>query len=145
MNEDPLLDAPVPMATTRARRIDPVLKSALAREACEGGLVRTGAKATALLHRIRRWGKRRVGASTGNQTIQLRVGQYARAAEDEFSRPEHNVLSVAMDASRVSGKDTLYLAVFSPKTQKAFWAPPQVPLRGKTTTSKMHVWGGAIK
>ena len=38
-----------------------------------------------------------------------------------------SVVSVVQDATRMSGLEMLYTAVFSPRLQLAMWLPPMVP------------------
>ena len=132
MSEDAIVDAPVPMATSRARRIDPVLKGQLAKTGNEGTLVRSGGKAVALLHRIRKWKINRMGRTMGNDSVTFRQGQYAKAGRAVFDPTRCNIICLSLDASRVSGKDTLYVAMFAPQLGKAMWCPPQVGLGAQT-------------
>ena len=56
LSTDALLDAPVPRGPQRSRRVDPVLRNAIAKETQRGELCRTSAQATKLLKRVRRNG-----------------------------------------------------------------------------------------
>eukprot|EP00974_Lingulodinium_polyedra_P067062 6489585-Lingulodinium_polyedra.AAC.1 len=53
MSEDAFLDAPMPKASVRSRRIDPHLVQAVAQMASEGRLARTTAQAQRWLQRVR--------------------------------------------------------------------------------------------
>ena len=126
MSPDAISHAPVPMAITRARRVDPVLREQLAQEAGTGSIARTGGKAVTLLRMIRIWKVRRASNSVGHRAIEARAASYLRGCRNAF-QPEHcNVVTVAMDASRMGGRDTMYLALYSPELKQACWLPPQV-------------------
>eukprot|EP00974_Lingulodinium_polyedra_P056876 5471132-Lingulodinium_polyedra.AAC.2 len=115
MSEDAFLDAPVPRAAKRARRIDPHLREQVAQMASKGGLCRTGGQASNLLQRVRRWKVRLLGRSVANEAVGQRMVRYLGAGRAAFSTSSVQVASVALDASRVGGRDCLYLALFSPQ------------------------------
>ena len=124
---DPL-DIPAPTANSRVRRLNPFLVNAVGRAASHGDLGRTGAKVArickfALNKRGRLQGMAR---STANEAIKTRPKRYREHCQAEFHHSQVKILSVSLDASRVSGKDTLYLAVCSTEKSIACWGDPQV-------------------
>ena len=131
MSENALTDAPVPMAVKQCRRIDPILKEQLGQEAGRAQAARTGAKAVQLMHRIRRWKVRRISDTAGSSAIAARACLYKQSCRENFGPDRCKHLSIAMDASRVGGRDTLYLALYSPELSEAMWLPPQVVRRTK--------------
>ena len=81
--------------------MDPLLRDQLAREAGEGVLARTGGKAIALLHRIRKWKVRRVSTDVGNRAIDARAAVYKESCQNQFEPGRCNFVRIAMDASRM--------------------------------------------
>ena len=126
MSTDAIHDAPVPLAVARARRVDPNLRSQLGKEAGKGTLARTGGKSVVLLQRVRKWKVKALGRAVGEAGVESRVAWYWTGGQEFFSPDKCHVLSVALDATRMSGRDTLYLAAYSPELGKGFWLPPQV-------------------
>ena len=115
------------MAMVRARRVDPTLRDQLGREAGQGGLTRTGSKAIDLMHRARRWHVKRLHDNTGLDAVETRAWQYHEEGSEAFAPGSCNVVSCALDASRVGGRDTLFVALYAPELKKALWCPPQAP------------------
>lgn len=79
----------------------------------------------------RKWGKRgppRPSVFRGTHSLLLRYRDAAKRFLEKCPR-----LCVALDASRVGGKDVLLVAILGTAedgSQKAAWAPPQVPALG---------------
>ena len=126
MSQNALEDAPVPLAVSRTRRIDPLLRQQLGHEAGRATLARTGAKAVQLMHRIRHWKVRRISDTAGSSAVAARAALYKQSCRATFGSDSCKHLSIAMDASRVGKRDTLYLALYSPELDQAMWLPPQV-------------------
>ena len=122
---DVLLDAPVPMGHRRARRLDPALVQALAHAGAEGTFARAPGRLTAAMARFRRWHGQRVTGKTVTAGTSMVMLQYQGAGQAAFSETATPVLSVALDGTRMDGRDTLYVAVYAPATALAIWAPPQ--------------------
>ena len=102
--------------------------NAIARIAGAGVLARSGAKAMGVL----RWSLRRRGIlsgcadSTANIAQIVRAKRYRLSAQATLDHSKVRVLSVAMDASRVGGKDTLYSALWSCENSCGCWGDPMV-------------------
>eukprot|EP00974_Lingulodinium_polyedra_P094363 9145917-Lingulodinium_polyedra.AAC.1 len=69
MSQDAFLDAPVPRAAKRARRIDPHLREQLGQMASSGQLCRTGGQTAKFLQRVRRWNVKAVGKKVANDVL----------------------------------------------------------------------------
>ena len=52
------------------------------------------------------------------------------------------ILSVALDATRMSQADTLYVAIWAPSLQRALWCPPQVGIGAFWTARSGHFGRG---
>ena len=76
MSRDALMDAPVPMAVKRSRRIDPVLRDSMAKATMEGTIAKTGDQTSSIMQRARRWKIRRVGSCVANRSIIERMLRY---------------------------------------------------------------------
>ena len=124
-SSDALADAPVPRASTRARRLDPLLAEAVAREAGTGAAARTGHKVALMMARFRKGGFKKLGKSTANHATYKRMSAYHKAAQAMFANGSHT-RHVAFDATRMNGRDTLYCCLGGPE-QQCCWCPPQVP------------------
>ena len=124
---DALVAAPVPRGHKRARRLDPNLVTSIADEAGKGQMSRTGRQVVQALARMR-FGKR-IGMSirAGNQTVPRLIGQYYRFCCGLFRNPVPSCISLAFDATRMNGRDTLYCALFDCETLVGCWCPPQAP------------------
>ena len=127
MSRDAFNDAPVPTATRRARRIDPALRDAIAAMGSQGKIARSGPQSVRILERVRKWKVKLIGDRTGDCAINQRQARYWQAGQDLFSGANVLTVSLALDATRMAGKDTLYLAMYSPDLDKSMWCPPQVP------------------
>ena len=123
---DALMDAPVPLGPKRARRLDPALTSAVAAAAGSGDVLgRTGGAVARSLARVRKWGSKRVKKDFANKAVRRRNHWYGKAMREEASSTRTRVVSLAMDGTRVGGKDMFYSAMYLPETGRAFWCPPQ--------------------
>eukprot|EP00974_Lingulodinium_polyedra_P078526 7604328-Lingulodinium_polyedra.AAC.1 len=105
MSTDALLDAPVPRAAKRSRRLDPVLRDAVAKEASSSTLTRTGAQVAKLMERVRRWNIRRISASLALRTIAPRMARYRTAVQEALKGEVAPILSVACDGTRMGKRD----------------------------------------
>ena len=139
MSENALEDAPVPMAVARTRRIDPLLRQQLGQEAGRATSARTGAKAVQLMHRIRRWKVRRISDTADSSVVEGRAALYEQSCRDAFGPDRCRHLSIALDASRVGGRDTLFLAVYSPELGEAMWLPPQVMCKWRPENKQNNI------
>ena len=124
-SRDALLDAPVPKGAKRARILGPVLVDAVAEAAGKGELARTGSRVLANMHRWRRWCEKRMAISTCNTFPGSRAKVYLRQERRQFANAKVRILSLALDASRMGHRGTLYLAMYSPELDRAAWCPPQ--------------------
>ena len=122
------LDIPAPRGPRRARRLNPHLLDALGKVAGEGDLARSGAKAAQVLRfALRRRGLwHGVGKRAGNEAQNTRAKRYRLCSGEAMDSSKVRVLSVAMDASRVGGKDTLYTAMWAPELSQGCWGDPMV-------------------
>ena len=80
--------------------------------------------------RLRRWSSNIISDTLANAASSRRVWEYWSALPKIFGEQGPVVLSVALDGTRMSGKDTLYMVAYSSKDDVAAWAPPQVLGRG---------------
>ena len=135
-SSDALVDAPVPIGAKRARRLDGNLLQAVAREAGSGAAGRTGGAVARSMKRYRRWSTTRLSDAVANLAAGRRVFDYWRKLQQVFSRVDQPVLSVCMDGTRMSGKDTLYATLYSPAMGMGAWCPPQVAQRLNGTEGK---------
>ena len=124
-SSDALLDAPVVTGAKRVRRLDPNLVRAVAQEAGRRTSGRTGGAVSKSLHRFRRWGSTHLGVTVANAAGARRVWEYWRAVRRAFHQPDLSTVSVCLDGTRMSGKDTLYITVCLPEAGIAAWCPPQ--------------------
>ena len=124
---DPV-DIPAPRGARRVRRMHPQMTNALAKLAGEGVVARTGAKMAKVLKlALRRRGLAHgAGDSAANEAQKTRAKRYRESAGAAFHHANVSVLSVAMDASRVVGKETLYSALWSCETKQGCWGDPMV-------------------
>eukprot|EP00974_Lingulodinium_polyedra_P057168 5500626-Lingulodinium_polyedra.AAC.1 len=76
------------------------------------------------MERARGW---RLGFAkrTASRCLETRATSYWVAGREAFDPARVAILSVALDGTRMSGKDTLYVALYSPELQRALWCPPQ--------------------
>ena len=121
-------DIPAPRGPKRARRLNPHMLNALGKLAGQGVVARTGAKAAkvlgfALRRRVFLDG---VAKRTANEVQSTRAKRYRETAAKHMASSKVGVLSVAMDASRVSGKDTLYTALWGSDVGRGCWGDPMV-------------------
>ena len=125
---DALVAAPVPRGAKRARRLDAALAEAVAAAAAkrEGG--RTSGQVLKHVQRFRAWRGTGPNAKRLCQREETRLCRYRALAREVFAPERCHTVSVALDATRLSGKDMLFLAMCSPQASQATWCPPQVPL-----------------
>ena len=120
-----LVSAAVPTAAVRAKRVDPLLKKEIARAAGSMELVMSAAKVIKGLHCFHKLSALR--EKSGAAFVEEGVGRYYHAVKDFFQNPAPTRMCLAMDATRIDGKDTLYAALHDPSRALACWVPPQVP------------------
>ena len=119
-------DIPAPRGPKRARRLHPKMLDAVGKLAGEGHVARSGAKAV----RVLRFALRRRGlwqgcsASTANDAQLTRARRYRDSAAAQMHHSKSSVLSVAMDASRMGGRDVLYSALWACGQRKGCWGDP---------------------
>ena len=66
--------------------------------------------------------------SVGKMAVAVRAKRYRLSAQRVFDYTKLKVLSVALDAGRVSGFDRLIAALYSPEHKVACWGDPVVQL-----------------
>lgn len=102
-----------------------MLVDAIGQEAGERGIGSTGASVAKSLNRMRGWKVKRVRKTAANAALFERQYAYWMAAKSGLDPARVGTICVAMDATRMGGLDTLYMAAFCPETQLACWLPPQ--------------------
>ena len=128
---DALMDAPMQRGPKRLRRLDPMLGEAMAKLAGQGQMARTGATSMQIAMRMRRWVAKKSTCKHGNVFIKTRQARYlTMVREAAMPAQKSPIISVAMDATRMGGRDTMYLALYMPALGVGFWCPPQA--RGGT-------------
>ena len=123
---DALVDAPVPMATKRSRRLALPLRIAVGKALATGEVGRTGGRVAKSLQRFRKWGHKRFGATACANAVSGRVRSYIREAKGKLNCQFTRHISVACDGTRMAGRDVFYAALFAPELDVACWCPPQV-------------------
>lgn len=123
------LSIPVPMGRKRVKRINPHLLNAIGFCASEGLIAKTGARIARILTfaKRRRGGAEGMGRTTANDSQRVRAKRYRECAQDAFEKQKVRILSLATDASRISGKETLVTAMCDPLRQVSCWCVPMVP------------------
>ncbi len=58
------------------------------------------------------------------EAIGRRVVQFWKEGRRVFE--DCAIVNIALDATRMGGRDTLYTAMYSPDLKRAVWCPPQV-------------------
>ena len=142
---DALLSASVPTGAKRARRLDPLLVDALGKMAGEGVLARSGSAASANMHRFRRFTKKQLANSTANTAAGRRAYVYWQAGQRAFSADRVRVVSMALDGSRMGGRDALFSCLYSPRQEVAVWCPPQAPPHGGTNRQCVSFWSFCVR
>ena len=122
------VDIPAPRGHGRARRLNPRFLDGLAKMAGKGEVARTGGRmAKALKWALRRRGLLQgVEKWVGNLSQRVRAKRYRDSCADVFTSRKVRIISLANDASRVSGKEVLYSAMYSPEQGLACWGDPMV-------------------
>ena len=108
----------MPVGRKRARRIDPQLRQAIGAEVGQDTMGRSGGAFARSLARARMWPCRRIGDAFANNAMAVRVQSYVTDMAAVFSVQRTSVISMALDGTRMNGKDTLYAAMFSPEFGK---------------------------
>ena len=120
------LRAPIPQGNKRARVVDERVKDAVVAASSSGAFGRSSSKVLTAMGRMRTR-KFHLKPQTGNKFDTSRVARYRKAGQKLFRGIHGSVLSVVMDATRVSKKDMLFSAAFCPHVCQGLWLPPQVP------------------
>eukprot|EP00974_Lingulodinium_polyedra_P048651 4671540-Lingulodinium_polyedra.AAC.1 len=113
---DPLTAAVAPRGHQRARRIDRHLKRAVvvAAGTKEGG--RTPGKVVLYMRRWRLWGELEgIEGHNFHKEMAKEMGTYLARGREVFAPGKCCVVSLALDATRLSGRDTLYMALYAPE------------------------------
>ena len=121
---DALIDCPVPVAHKRSRRIDPSLKRAIGHAIAQRVGGATAGKMHQTMSRFRKRGAKRFGVEICSSAVGGRVRSYIRNGKEKMHKQRH--VSISLDGTRMSGKDTLYCALYAPRLKQAVWLPPQV-------------------
>ena len=122
---DALLHAPMLVGPSRARRVDPQLADVVAQAAGEGNLARTGLRALAVAARFRGLSLRTAQLAVGNVKVEKRVIAYSQAQKRTFQATRTPMIHVALDGTRMGGRDMFYSVIWSGALGMASWAPPQ--------------------
>ena len=125
---DPL-QLPVVRGKKRSRRVAFELKSEVARATAEGTLARGGPKTVKALARLSRFASSLRERSAAKWSA-MHAAQVVAENRRAFSSNVAGVTSVTCDATRLGGRETLWLALWNSSLQKAVWSPPQVPGSG---------------
>lgn len=129
--QDPLLDAPVPLANRRARRLDKHMLQAVGESMGSSRALNAPGRVTEILARFRRWrGKSRLGRSSAMSGLDMRLQRYQAAGQQALSPEASPMLGAAFDGTRMGQKDTFYTCIYSPSQGIGMWAPPQVCPKG---------------
>ena len=133
-SDDPL-ELPTFQGPVRSRRVDQATKAAVVSIAMSKGLASSGAQAMAVLQNFKRfmWGR---SAATANSWGISAARNYLLKGMAWCKDSSWSTVCLAWDATRVSGRESLWFAWCSPDLPKAFWGPPAVgssvaPLAGQ--------------
>lgn len=121
---DPL-DAPVPQGRQRARRLHKELKQGVVDLILETKVAKSGGHALRIVKRFKHM-TRNLCSSGFNRADQAEAMAILAAASAHFKEHDEPFVSLAWDATRISGRETLWTACCSPSSNHAAWAPPQV-------------------
>ena len=123
---DAILDCPVLVANTRARRLEPELKRAIGKEigARTGGA--TAGKFHKTMGRFRQWSKARFGVKVCANAHGGRLKSYRLHSRVIMHHTKVKQISIAMDGTRKGHRNYLYCALYAPRVKQAVWLPPQV-------------------
>ena len=122
---DPV-DIPVLMGRVRVRGIDPLLKQGVMDLVGKDKLTKSSAAAAKILQRFRHWGGTMFASRSAQRWERPQVAAYLAWAASRLQAACPKVLHISWDATRLGGKDTVWLAVTDPEGCGAIWAPPQV-------------------
>ena len=128
-SRDPL-DAALPVASVKRRRISREVKDRVAEAGSEGQLGQSGRQVLQIMGRWGRWQQQ--AFKTANSFLPGRVAAYWQAGQEAFRAGGGPVLSLSWDATRAGGKEMLFSCIWSPALQKGMWLPPQVVLPSST-------------
>ena len=95
----------------------------LAREAGRGTLSRTVERTARWVDRARSWKVSRFSFTNGNTASMLHMMEYVGWCRRFFCPSQVRVLSIACDATRISGRDTMACALYAPEIGLGAWAP----------------------
>ena len=91
-----------------------------------GELGHTGGAVAKGLRRFHRFGKQDLRSTTANKAQLDRPWPYWKACQEHFSESHVSAIGLALDGTRLDGKDTLMAALCAPQTGQCCWCPPQV-------------------
>ena len=129
------LTAPLPMGNVRRRDIPRRVRDAVGEAAGSGQIGRSGRAVMAVMHRFSRRQAAKMSNSgrAANKYLVQRVKQYWHKVRSAFRAPGARIFSIALDATRVAGKDMLFQALYVPELGAAAWLPPQARLKDLAT------------
>ena len=128
LDDDPLA-TPMPMGPKHARNISTRLKEAVVQSAGKGDVFRSGAHVMHLMKRFkyRKMSGERPADSTANTWCEPITRKYLWCTRTEMVRSSHHVFSIAVDGTRLSGRDMLFGSISSPSARLAPWCTPIAP------------------
>ena len=121
---DPLA-LPLPQGPKTLRTIPPAFKEAVSREAAMGKLGKSPKAVLRTIRRMQHGSHEARPEPNSNRWHNLLARQHLQASQSTFA-PDHRVLSLASDATRFGGLETLWTVVYSPELQMGAWCLPQV-------------------
>ena len=125
VRRDPL-HLPIGHAVVRSRAVHPVIVKAVVSEVSAGKLGRSG---NAVCQGLVRFSYNRMGLKpkTGNKWTDPTFGQEACARWRYLQSLVTDHYSICLDATRLGGLDTLFLALHLPQYNLTGWCPQQAP------------------
>ena len=121
------LDLPVSRASVRARAVHPSIVSAVVSAASSGNLGRSSSSVCKSLLQVAH-NKGLLRSQTGQKWSDPTVGREAMARWAMMRAQRACYYSVALDATRLDGAETLYFAVNMPELHLSGWSPQQAPV-----------------
>ena len=128
-SDNPLLAPMLTGVTGKAKKISSKYKNKVATLAAKGDVYKSGQGVLKGL-KLMGMGGRGKSTGTGNKWVEPRSMQYLHKLREVFwlTRVNVPVYSIAWDATRLSGLDTLCSAIYLPICRLAGWCPPQAEL-----------------
>eukprot|EP00974_Lingulodinium_polyedra_P048634 4670031-Lingulodinium_polyedra.AAC.1 len=118
-SRDAVRDAPVPQGNKRARRMDPALRRAMAEAVGSRQAGRTARQFCTAFRFFRKEVAGRVNAPTVEQGQLERLFLYWQTGREAFSPSKCAVLGMSTDGTRMSKRDTAFMALYSPTLDMA--------------------------